>query len=149
MDLFIDFPVILPIVKVTHLSTGILFLAILCVLLNKDFYGVHGNTAFFSFFLRKILMSFMSLSSLFLFFSSEKLYVDCSYSLEISSSKFSTSAFFFLLCTHQKKFLYDSSVIRTQNHLVRKRTLNHLASSKEFLDIQANYRVWIHSETRT
>ena len=23
------------------------------------------------------------------------------------------------------------------------------ASSKEFLDIQANYRVWIHSETRT
>ena len=22
------------------------------------------------------------------------------------------------------------------------------ASSKEFLDIQANYRVWIHSETR-
>ena len=24
-----------------------------------------------------------------------------------------------------------------------------LASSKEFVDIQANYRVWIHSETRT
>ena len=23
------------------------------------------------------------------------------------------------------------------------------ASSKEFFDIQANYRVWIHSETRT
>ena len=23
------------------------------------------------------------------------------------------------------------------------------APSKEFLDIQANYRVWIHSETRT
>ena len=23
------------------------------------------------------------------------------------------------------------------------------ASSKEFLDIQANYRVWIHSEART
>ena len=34
----------------------------------------------------------------FSFFSSEKLYVDCSYSLEISSSKFSTSEFFFLLC---------------------------------------------------
>ena len=57
----------------------------------------------------------------------------------------------------------DSNEIRTQGHLVRKRTLNHLAklakwvwisllslklqiwcleiSSKEFLDIQANYRV--------
>ena len=83
--------------------------------------------------------------------------------------------------------LSDSDVTRTHNHLVRKRTLNHLAKlakwlscvvstflygafdcmllsqldhlagladggltlSKEFLDIQANYRVWIHSETRT
>ena len=83
--------------------------------------------------------------------------------------------------------LSDSNMIRTHNHLVRKRTLNHLAklakwlncvvstflygafdcmllsqldhlpsladvaltSSKEFLDIQANYRVRIHSETRT
>ena len=30
---------------------------------------------------------------------------------------------------------------RTQNHLLRKRTLNHLA--------KLTYRVWIHSETRT
>ena len=71
--------------------------------------------------------------------------------------------------------LNDSNDIRTHNHLVRRRVwLNgwvfvyeqlsgcgfescccHLtldmvpASSKEFLDIQANYRVWIHSETRT
>ena len=46
-------------------------------------------------------------------------------------------------------------------HLVRKRTLNHLvklaclasdmtpASNKEFLDIQANYTVQIHSKPRT
>ena len=42
----------------------------------------------------------------------------------------------------------DSNVIRTHNHLFRKRSLNYLA--KPFiLDIQANSRVWIHSETRT
>ena len=42
----------------------------------------------------------------------------------------------------------DSNVIRTHNHLFRKRTLNYLANSF-ILDIQANSRVWIHSETRT
>ena len=44
---------------------------------------------------------------------------------------------------------YD--LIPNDNHLVCKRTLNQLAktaSSKEFFDIQANYRVQIHSETR-
>ena len=92
--------------------------------------------------------------------------------------------------TQSRRYIWilsDSNVIRTHNHLVRKRTLNHLAklakwlncvvstflygafdcmllsqldhlpsladvaltSSKEFLDIQANYRVRIHSETRT
>ena len=34
--------------------------------------------------------------------------------------------------------LSDSNVIRTHNHLVRKLNL-----------VQANYKVWIHSETRT
>ena len=49
----------------------------------------------------------------------------------------------------------DSNGIWTHSHLVYKWTLNHLATSdmalasnKEFLDIQANYRMWIHSETR-
>ena len=41
----------------------------------------------------------------------------------------------------------DSNGIPTHNHLVRKRLLDHLASS--FLDIQANYRVKIYSKTRT
>ena len=49
--------------------------------------------------------------------------------------------------------LIGRSMILTRNHLVRKQTLNHLAklpaSSKAFLDIQANYRVSIHFETRT
>ena len=39
------------------------------------------------------------------------------------------------------RILSDCNCTRTHNHLVRKRTLNHLAqlvtSSKEFLDIQA------------
>ena len=49
----------------------------------------------------------------------------------------------------------DSNGIRAHSHLVRKWTLSHLATSdmtlasnKEFLDIQGNYRMWIHSETR-
>ena len=84
--------------------------------------------------------------------------------------------------------LIDSNEIRTHSHLVRKRTLNHLAklvsfakwlsvrlrtmwlwvrnsllsiklqtwhlhlllcTCREFFDIQRNYRVWIHFETRT
>ena len=56
--------------------------------------------------------------------------------------------------------LSDCSWTRTNNHLVRKGRLNYLAkvakwlscvvsTSKEFYDIEANYRVWIHSETRT
>ena len=51
------------------------------------------------------------------------------------------------LCSWYKLRLYifiniknfDCNWTRTQNHLVLKRTLNHLAK----------YRVWIHSETRT
>ena len=57
--------------------------------------------------------------------------------------------------------LSDSNAIWTNNHLVCKRTLNHLAKLTKWLsfvvstylygafDSQANYRVWIHSETRT
>ena len=45
--------------------------------------------------------------------------------------------------------LSDSNVIWTHNHLVRKRTLNHVAKYNKFLDIQANYRLWIDSETCT
>ena len=50
------------------------------------------------------------------------------------------------------EFLSQYDLIPNDNHLVCKRTLNQLAktaSSKEFFDIQANYRVQIHSETRT
>ena len=42
-------------------------------------------------------------------------------------------------------YLSDSNGIWAHNHLVCKRTLNHLAK----LVIQANYKVYIHSETRT
>ena len=41
--------------------------------------------------------------------------------------------------------LSDCNWTRTQNDLVRKRTLDHLAK----LTHSGNYRVWIHSETRT
>ena len=58
----------------------------------------------------------------------------------------------------------DCNWTRTHNHLVRKRTLNHLAKlascshlnfrfcacfEQGFLWHPGNYRVWIHSETRT
>ena len=38
----------------------------------------------------------------------------------------------------------DSNWTRTQNHLVRKRTLSHFAKRT----VSGNYRMWIHSETR-
>ena len=38
----------------------------------------------------------------------------------------------------------DFNWTRTQNHLVRKRTLNHLAKRT----VSGNYRMWIQSETR-
>ena len=61
--------------------------------------------------------------------------------------------------------LSDCNWTRTQNHLVRKRTLNHLAKlesscsqltlifracfEQEVAWYSGNYRVWIHSERRT
>ena len=61
--------------------------------------------------------------------------------------------------------IFDCNWIRTQNHLVRKRTLNHLAKlesscsqltlifracfEQEVAWYSGNYRVWIHSERRT
>ena len=62
----------------------------------------------------------------------------------------------------RKTSLSDCSCTRTQNHLFRKRTLNHLESSCSHLNFifcacfeqgvswhSGNYRVRIHSETRT
>ena len=54
------------------------------------------------------------------------------------SSRYQTLLYLSIFTT----FFNDSKGIRTHNHLVRKRILNHLAElGKKFLDIQANYRV--------
>ena len=77
----------------------------------------------------------------------------------------------FIICLNVKELLARSrcqnwslsegNAIWTHNHLVCMWTLNHLAKLTKWLsfvvstylygafDIQANYRVWIHSETRT
>ena len=56
------------------------------------------------------------------------------------SSRYQTLLYLSIFTT----FFNDSKGIRTHNHLVRKRILNHLAElGKKLFDIQANYRVEI------
>ena len=46
--------------------------------------------------------------------------------------------------------LVMNEVVVGSNHAAVTQTSDIVpASSKQFLDIQANYRVWIHSKTRT
>ena len=152
MNLFIDFPVVLPIVRVTHLSSGIMIDLELTIKKLKKFLLRYNNKKDITLAIlnKKIWCIYLiclgslkfgpllrNLAVIFYVLYNNLFYVQQSFGFYLQKRFFDvhddTDSFFLFTnknvdILHEPLFafcffLYDSKVIRTHNHLVFKRTL--------------------------